>query len=78
MQEEMPGWAFSLKTQLRGTSSRIILLTWLTMGMMIIFFFSCNLRAMYTKQELEKPVENVGKQIICFPSFDEDCLILEA
>ena len=61
--EPLPSW-FNSNTAGRGGEGRrelgragnLLLLTWSVMGMIVMFGFTCNLRAIYMKVELEEPL----------------------
>ena len=60
--EEMPTWFEKVgnnTSQLvrKGRAGNILLLTWSMMGMVIMFGFTCNLRAIYMRVDHEKPLD---------------------
>ena len=62
--EGMPSWfemstspATSIKVIRRGRAGNLLLLTWSVMGMIIMFGFTCNLRAIYMNVDYEKPLD---------------------
>ena len=64
--EEFPTWfqfervatpIATLQLIRRGRAGNLLLLTWSTMGMILMFGFICNLRAIFMKEEYEAPLD---------------------
>merc|ERR1712077_145168 len=47
----------SIQVIRRGRAGNLLLLTWSVMGMIILFGFTCNLRAIYMRVDHEEPLD---------------------
>ena len=54
---EMPAWFNSPRRCPGRRAGNLVLLTWSLMGMIVMFGFSCNLRAIYMRVDYRKPLD---------------------
>ena len=58
--EPMPRWFFApdRRNAGPGRAGRMLLMNWSVMGMVLMFAFTCNLRAIFFKSDYEIPLDS--------------------